>query len=123
MCKVLIADDSDIMRGAIRSRLQDDSSFQIVGEASCFADVIRLMTDSRPDIVILDLSMPEKERFPPELVRAQLSGVATVAVSLANDDAAQSMARSYGATVLLDKITLYADLIPAIREAREDDPQ
>jgi DNA-binding NarL/FixJ family response regulator len=123
MCKVLIADDSDIMRGAIRSRLQDDSSFQIVGEASCFADVIRLMTDSRPDIVILDLSMPEKERFPPELVRAQLSGVATVAVSLANDDAALSVARSYGATALLDKITLYADLIPAVREACEDEPQ
>jgi DNA-binding NarL/FixJ family response regulator len=138
MCKVLIADDSDIMRDAIRSRLEDDSSLEIVGEARCFADAIQRMADpngsskkrkppkppaappnSRPDVVIVDLSMPAKERFTPELVKAQLSGVTTVAISFTADEDAHKMARLYGAKVLLDKMMLYIDLIPAVSQRAE----
>ncbi len=58
----------------------------------------------------------EKEQFPAELVKAQLSSVTTVAVSLTIDDAAHNRAKSHGAMVLLDKLRLYTDLIPAIRQ-------
>ena len=41
MCKVLIADDSEIMRTAIRKMLQEESHIDVVGEASSFADTMQ----------------------------------------------------------------------------------
>jgi DNA-binding NarL/FixJ family response regulator len=118
VCKVLIADDSDLMRTAIRDRLADESSIHIVGEAASFAETLLLLAASSPDLLVLDLSLPEREQFSPDFVASHLRSVTTVAISLANDDTAQALAKSYGATALLDKIALYTDLIPAIQQSR-----
>jgi DNA-binding NarL/FixJ family response regulator len=45
MCKVLIADDSEVMRTAIRKMLQEESSIDVVGEASSFAEIADLKPD------------------------------------------------------------------------------
>jgi hypothetical protein len=50
------------------------------------------------------------------LVKAQLRGVCTLAVSLSNDDEAKALAESYGAVSLLDKMNLYSEIIPAIMQ-------
>jgi chemotaxis response regulator CheB len=123
MRKVLISDDSDIMRSAIRSRLEDDPSIEIVGEAASFAETIDILSGCEPDVVVLDLSLPDKEQFSPDLVKSVLRSVTTVAVSLADDEAAHALARSYGAVTLLDKINLYTNLIPAIQRRGYDEPQ
>ena len=68
MCKVLIADDSEIMRTAIRKLLQEESNIHIVGEASTFAETMQMIGDFKPDVLLLDLHMPEKRAFTPELV-------------------------------------------------------
>ena len=62
------------------------------------------------------LHLPEKWDFTPELVKAQLRSVCTLAVSLANDDEAKALAESYGASALLDKMSLYHQLVPAIMQ-------
>jgi chemotaxis response regulator CheB len=81
MCKVLIADDSEIMRTSIRKLLQEQSNVHVVGEASSFAQTMQMIGDFKPDVLVLDLHMPEKRDFTPELVKAQLGTVCTVAVS------------------------------------------
>jgi DNA-binding NarL/FixJ family response regulator len=81
--KVLLADDSDILRSAIRKRLEEEPRIQLVGEAGCFVKAIQLIADCKPDVLLLDLYLPEK--FTPELVKAQLRSVCMLAVSLAND--------------------------------------
>jgi hypothetical protein len=49
------------------------------------------------------------------LVKAQLGCVPyTIAISFANDEEAKSLAASYGAVALLDKMSLYSQLLPAI---------
>jgi two-component system invasion response regulator UvrY len=123
MCRVVISDDSDIMRSAIRGRLEDDPAIEIVGEAASFAETIDIVYGSEPDVVVLDLTLPEKEQFSPELVKSVLRSVTTVAVSIAHDEAAHALARSYGAVTLLDKINLYTVLIPAIQQRGCDEPQ
>jgi chemotaxis response regulator CheB len=60
MCKVLIADDSEIMRAAIRKLLQEESNIHVVGEASTFAETMQMIGDFKPDVLLLDLHMPEK---------------------------------------------------------------
>lgn len=120
MCKVLIADDSDVMRTAIRKMLQAESNIDVVGEAATFAETVQMVSDFKPDVLLLDLHMPEKRNFPPSLVKAQLGTVRTVAVSLSNDNDAKALAKSYGATTLLDKMTLYTEMIPAIRRCHPE---
>jgi DNA-binding NarL/FixJ family response regulator len=100
MCKVLIADDNEIMRSAIGKMLREENNINIVGEASTFAETMQMIGDFKPDVLLLDLHMPEKRDFTPELVKAQLG---TVAVSFSNDDDSKALAESYGAATLLDK--------------------
>jgi DNA-binding NarL/FixJ family response regulator len=112
---VLVADDSDIMRAAIRRLLVEDGRIQIVGEASTFAQTMQLIGDCKPSVLLLDLHLPEQRDFTPAFVKSQLACVPhTLAVSLSNDDDAKALAASYGAEVLLDKVSLYAQMIPAI---------
>src|ERR1700726_2507278 len=103
MCKVLIADDSEIMRTAIRKLLQGESNIRVVGEASTFAETMQRIGD-----------------FTPELVKAQLGTVCTVAVSFSNDSDSKALAESYGAATLLDKMSLYNDMLPAIQRCHPE---
>jgi two-component system, NarL family, response regulator NreC len=112
--KVLMADDNHAMRSAIRRTLEEEPRIEIVAEASTFAETIQKIADFKPAVLLLDLHMPEERDITPALVKAQLQGVCTVAVSLSNDDEAKALAESYGAVSLLDKMTLYSDIIPAI---------
>jgi DNA-binding NarL/FixJ family response regulator len=113
--KVLLADDSDVMRKAIVSLLDEESNIQVLAEASTFAQTVQMISDLKPDVLILDLHMPEKRDFSPSLVKAQLASVNLLTVSFSNDDGARALAESYGATGLLDKMKLYSDLIPAVK--------
>jgi DNA-binding NarL/FixJ family response regulator len=120
MCKVLIADDSEIMRSAIRKMLREENNINIVGEASTFAETMQMIGDFKPDVLLLDLHMPEKRDFTPELVKAQLGTVCTVAVSFSNDDDSKALAESYGAATLLDKMSLYTEMLPAIQRCHPE---
>jgi DNA-binding NarL/FixJ family response regulator len=121
--KVLLADDSDIMREAIRKLLGEEPRIQIVGEASTFAASMQMVADFKPDILLLDLHMPQKRELPPQVVKSQLSCVQfTLAISFANDEEAKSLAASYGAVALLDKMSLYSQLLPAIARLSEPAP-
>ena len=113
--KVLLADDSEIMREAIKKLLADEPRIQIVGEASSFAAAMQLVADFKPEILLLDLHLPQKRDLQPPLVKSQLSCIEyTLAISFANDEEAKSLAASYGAVALLDKMSLYNELLPAI---------
>jgi DNA-binding NarL/FixJ family response regulator len=115
--KVLLADDSEIMREAIKKLLVDEPRIQIVGEASSFAAAMQLVADLKPEILLLDLHLPQKRDLQPPLVKSQLSCIEyTLAISFANDEEAKSLAASYGAVALLDKMSLYNELLPAILE-------
>jgi len=113
--KVLLADDSEIMREAIKKLLVDEPRIHIVGEASCFATAMQSVADAKPDILLLDLHLPQKRELPAPIVRSQLNCIKyTLAISFANDEEAKSLAASYGAAALLDKMSLYTELLPAI---------
>jgi chemotaxis response regulator CheB len=123
MCKVLIADDSELMRTAIRRTLEEARNIDVVGEAATFAETVQKIADLKPDVLLLDLHLPEKRNFTPSLVKAQLGTVRTLAVSFSNDTDSKALAESYGAFTLLDKMNLYNEMVPAILgcELKESD--
>lgn len=58
MVRIVIADDHPIFRDGLRRLLEDEPTFSIVGEAANGREVVRLVHEHRPDVVLLDLAMP-----------------------------------------------------------------
>jgi two-component system chemotaxis response regulator CheB len=57
--RVLVADDSDLMRGLLVEIIDGSMDFRVVGEARTGYEAIRLLHELNPDIVTLDLQMPD----------------------------------------------------------------
>ena len=57
--RILIADDHDLIRRGVRDLLATRDGWQVVGEACNGTDAVRKAVSLRPDIAILDFSMPE----------------------------------------------------------------
>jgi DNA-binding NarL/FixJ family response regulator len=115
--KILIADDSDVMRNAMRKLIEEESRIEIIGETSSFVQTMQAIADFRPEVILFDLHMAEKHDFAPALVKSQLLAVDHVlAVSFSNGAEAKDLAESYGARLLLDKMKLFSELVPAILE-------
>jgi two-component system response regulator NreC len=113
---VLLADDSELVRRAIRRLLMDHPEINLVGEATDFTETMRMIRELRPQIVILDLHMSDSKRITPGEFRSRLNlGKAQLmAISVWNDPETRALAGSYGAANCLDKASLGTHLIPAI---------
>jgi DNA-binding NarL/FixJ family response regulator len=56
--RILIADDHGIVREGLRLKLEQNQNFQVVGEAADGREAVRLASDVKPDLVIMDVGMP-----------------------------------------------------------------
>ena len=102
------------MRKAIRALLSNGEDISVVGEASNFRETIQKMVELQPDLVILDVNMPDRNRVAPNKVKRLLKGARVLAITLGADDAAEELSDSVGAVKVLDKADLADQLIPAI---------
>lgn len=59
MIKIILADDHCLVRTGLKRLLDDIENFTVVGEANNGLDAISLVTEQQPDVVILDINMPE----------------------------------------------------------------
>ncbi len=113
--KVLLADDSDVARRAIRGLLEENPMIELVGEAVSFAQTIQMTNDLKPQVVLMDLHMKDQATITIEDMKTQLDGL-IVAMSIANDGETKALADSFGAVTLLDKTELVDELIPTIEK-------
>jgi DNA-binding NarL/FixJ family response regulator len=115
--KVLIADDSETMRSAIVRVLKDNSDYEVIGEAASFAQTLELTAALKPDVLLLDLLMPDESDFPPEEIKQHLlhNAGCILAISIWNDPEARTRADSLGTKLLLDKAQLFSELTRSIK--------
>jgi DNA-binding NarL/FixJ family response regulator len=59
--KVLIVDDHPIVRDGLRGMFESEPGFEVVGEASTGTEAVTLAEALRPDVVLMDLRMPEMD--------------------------------------------------------------
>ncbi|HEX8210486.1 MAG TPA: response regulator transcription factor [Longimicrobium sp.] len=56
--RILLVDDHAVLRAGLRALLEAEPGFQVVGEAGTGEEGVRLAGQTRPDVVVMDLSMP-----------------------------------------------------------------
>src|SRR5438094_5768488 len=109
--KVVIADDHRRMLDAIRAAVEGDEAIEIVGEADAGAKVLPLVAQTGPDLVLLDLRMPDMDGFVVlERIRARYPSVKVVILSGVDDPAIVDAAFERGATAYLLKHVAPRDL-------------
>ena len=120
MPTLLVADDSELIRKTVKRLLEAEPAIEILGEATNFAETIQKAAESKPDVVLLDLHMPDERILDAEYIRTRLrpvgSEIKIIGISLSgNDDQeARELAASLGACTVLEKSRFYDELIPAI---------
>ena len=114
--KMIIADDSAIVRRGIREILATQSEFEVVGEATNFNETDRLIKDLNPDVVIMDIHMPGEHTAISNEFISRLRSSKLLAISIWEDEPTRMLAEVLGAAILLDKANLRATLIPTVFE-------
>jgi DNA-binding NarL/FixJ family response regulator len=116
--RVLLADDHPLMIAAVRSALESEKDFEIVGEATSGSQVMPLVSSARPDVVLIDLRLPEIDGLTClERIRAKHPTVRVVLFSGVDDRAQIAVALERGACAYLVKSIHPGDLAAVIRQA------
>jgi DNA-binding NarL/FixJ family response regulator len=119
--KVLLADDHRIVREGLRSLLETQPDLQVIAEASDGRQAVEMARDLSPDVVVMDVAMPQLNGI--EATR-QLAGedrgMKIVALSMHSDRRFVSEALKAGASGYVLKDGAFEELISAIRSVVAD---
>ena len=120
MTRIILADDHAVMRRGLRLLLDQQEDFNVVGEARDGREAVQLAEALRPDVAVMDISMPNLNGIEAarQIVTKQL-GVAVVILSMHADEGYVLRALRAGARGYLLKECPPEELIQAIRAASE----
>ncbi len=116
--RVLIVDDHDMVRRGLAAFLKASADLQLVGEASNGNEAIRVCEQAQPDIVLMDLVMPEMDgAAATQAIRERWPQVQVIALTSFQDKDLVREALEAGAISYLLKNVSASDLAGAIRAA------
>jgi DNA-binding NarL/FixJ family response regulator len=121
--RVLLADDHMIVREGIKMLLAAESDLEVVGEAENGVEAIEMAARLRPDVAVVDISMPELNGI--EAIRRMkqaLPQVHALALTMHADDAYVFQVLKAGGSGYVLKRSAANDLVEAIRAARRGRP-
>jgi two-component system response regulator NreC len=114
--EIILADDHNIMREALRVLLEKESDMEVIGEAADGQSTLRLAQEKRPDVVIMDISMPGLNGIEAtRKITAKVSGVKVIALSAYSDRRFIFHMFKAGASGYLLKDCIFEELAAAIR--------
>lgn len=113
---VLLVDDHALVRRGFRRMLEDDETLSVVGEASDGAEGVKLATQLKPDVIVMDCQMPVMNGL--EATRKILdanAGAAILMLSMHSEDTLVKQALNAGAKGYVLKNAMDLDLAGAIK--------
>jgi DNA-binding NarL/FixJ family response regulator len=119
---IVVADDHAVVRRGLRQVLESEPTFEVLAEASTLDDARRYVRGHHPDVLVLDLNMPEGstlEHIP--AIRAECPGTQIVVLTMQNEPAYARQALSAGALGYVLKEAAESELVEAIRRAAVGD--
>jgi two-component system response regulator NreC len=113
--RILLVDDHAVVRAGLRMLLGADAELQIVGEAENGAQALHLTDDLAPDVVLMDISMPDMNGIEAtRRIKADHPNVAVLALTMHEDDQYFFEMLGAGASGYVPKRAAPNDLISAI---------
>ncbi len=116
MTRILVVDDNKLIRRLIRDLISDDTRFEIIGEAADGLTAIQKAAALQPDLVTMDIHMPQLNGFDAAEGIHQVSPNTNV-IFVSGDCTEECMKRAYecGASAFVAKHRLGDQLLLAIR--------
>jgi two-component system response regulator NreC len=113
--RIVLADDHTLVREGLRKILETERDWEVIGEASDGREAVRQALDLKPDLVILDLAMPQLSGVDAiqQIVR-RLPSVRVLALSMHANEAYVTRALKAGAHGYLLKDSAANDLLRAV---------
>ena len=115
MIRVLLVDDHETVRDGLRLLVNGQSDMTVVGEAGDGRSALDLLTTARPDVVVLDLTMPGMSGLSTAKAVKAAANTAVVALTRHDDDAYVQELMSAGAAGYVLKQSPSDELLRAIR--------
>jgi DNA-binding NarL/FixJ family response regulator len=114
--RILIADDSQLVRRGVVGLLTNAPPCQVCGEASNSNETLVKANELCPDVVLLDVSMPDASGFETaRRLRQQIPGIKILMMSHHDPSRMPAHSLEAGADGFVDKGRLATDLLPTIR--------
>jgi len=114
--RILLADDHTVVRRGLRLLLESQPEFSVVAEAADGKQAVEAAEASRPDVVVLDIAMPNLNGIEAaQRILASVPGAAIVVLSMHSDEGYVLRALKAGAKGYLLKDAAEGDLIEAIK--------
>src|SRR5262249_11018413 len=118
MIRLLIVEDHTVVRQSMRFRFDQEPDIEVVGEAATGTAAISMAAVARPDVVLLDLLLPDVDGIAVlRRLREQRDDVQVVLLTSAPDDAHLLAALEAGATSYLQKTAEIGEVLAAVRAA------
>jgi len=114
--RILLADDHAVLRAGLKALLTTQPDLDPVGEAGEGGEAVRLAESLRPDVLLLDVTMPGNEQFAAlRAVRERAPEVRVLLLTMHEDEALLREALRLGASGYVLKKAAEAELLTAIR--------
>jgi DNA-binding NarL/FixJ family response regulator len=113
--RVLIADDHRLFAEALEAILSGDERIELVGLAADGEEAVRLAEEKKPDVVLMDISMPRMDGVDAaKAIRAENDDVGILMLTGSSERSDVDRARQAGAAGYVTKDRIAAELIEAI---------
>ena len=118
MIRVLLVDDQAVVRRALRGRFHLEPDLEVVGEASTGTEALVLAQTLTPDVVLMDIEMPDMDGIvATAALRRTVPKTRVVILSILDDAQTRGRAQAAGAVAFVEKRGATGTLLSAIRQA------
>jgi DNA-binding NarL/FixJ family response regulator len=115
---VVVVDDHPLLRFGIVNLLENEADFKVVGQASDGEEAIRVVDETSPDVVVMDIEMPRMDGIDAtRQIKARHPEVSVIALTIHDSEEYVAAILEAGAAGYLLKTTYGKELVQAIRAA------